>query len=140
MVLAVGKFSVEENAVALRALLAADPPLAPLCLSGHNAPAGTPHYVDRPSDDELDALYDQAQVVVVHAEHALGIKFKLIQALLQGRHIVAHEHAVAGLDLGNRVRTYANWTQAYDLIRAAQNEAWTAEHAANAAEVARRFS
>jgi glycosyltransferase involved in cell wall biosynthesis len=140
MVLAVGKFSVEENAVALRALMAADPPLAPLCLAGHNAPAGTPHYVDRPSDDALDALYDQAQVVVVHAEHALGIKFKLIQALLQGRHIVAHEHAVAGLDLGNRVRTYTTWTQAYDLIRAAQKEAWTAEHMAIAAEVARRFS
>ena len=140
LVLAVGKFSVEENAVALRALLAADPPLAPLCLAGHNAPVGTPHYVDRPSDDALDALYDQAQVVVVHAEHALGIKFKLIQALLQGRHIVAHEQAVAGLDLGHRVRTYTTWAQAYDLIRAAQNEPWTSEHAALAAEVARRFS
>ena len=140
MVLAVGKFSVEENAVALRALLAANPPLEPLCLAGHNALQGTPHYVDRPSDPELDALYAQAQVVVVHAEHQLGIKFKLIQALLQGRHIVAHHHAVAGLDLGSRVRTYATWSEAYERIREAQNEPWSAEHEAQAAEVARRFS
>ena len=139
LVLAVGKFSVEENAAALNGLLAAQPPLEGLCLAGHNAPEGTPHYVDRPSDEALDALYAKAQVVVVHAEHALGIKFKLIQALLQGRHIVAHEFAVQGLDLGDRVVTYRTWDEAYAAIRSAQQSPWTPEHAARAREVAARF-
>lgn len=140
LVLAVGKFSVEENAAAIKGLLAANPAIAPLCFAGHNAPQGTPHYVDRPSDDELNALYANAHVVVVHAEHCLGIKFKLIQALLQGRHIVAHENAVAGLGLEGRVQTYTSWPEAYALIRAAQQEPWTAEHAARAVEVAERFA
>jgi hypothetical protein len=78
-------------------------------------------------------------VVVVHAEHALGIKFKLIQALLQGRHIVAHEFAVQGLDLGDRVVTYRTWDEAYAAIRSAQQSPWTPEHAARAREVAARF-
>jgi glycosyltransferase involved in cell wall biosynthesis len=140
LVLAVGKFSVEENAAAIKGLLAANPPLAPLCFAGHNAPKGTPHYVDRPSDDELNALYANAQVVVVHAEHSLGIKFKLIQALLQGRHIVAHAHAVEGLRLEGRVQTYTTWSEAYALIRGAQQEPWTPEHSAHAVEVAARFA
>ncbi len=139
LVLAVGKFSVEENAAALNGLCAAQPPLEGLCFAGHNAPEGTPHYVDRPSDEALDALYAKAQVVVVHAEHALGIKFKLIQALLQGRHIVAHEFAVQGLDLGERVITYRTWDEAYAAIRSAQQRPWTAEHAERAREVAARF-
>jgi glycosyltransferase involved in cell wall biosynthesis len=139
LVLAVGKFSVEENAAALRGLLAAQPPLEGLCFAGHNAPARTPFYVDRPSDEALDSLYARAQVVVVHAEHSLGIKFKLIQALLQGRHIVAHEFAVQGLDLGDRVVTYRTWDEAYAAIRSAQQSPWTAEHAARAREVAERF-
>jgi hypothetical protein len=140
LVLAVGKFSVEENAAAIKGLLAANPPLAPLCFAGHNAPKGTPHYVDRPSDDELNVLYANAQVVVVHAEHSLGIKFKLIQALLQGRHIVAHAHAVEGLRLEGRVQTYTTWSEAYALIRGAQQEPWTPEHSAHAVEVAARFA
>ncbi|MDP4742068.1 MAG: hypothetical protein NWR91_01290, partial [Schleiferiaceae bacterium] len=81
---------------------------------------------------ELDALYARAQVVVVHAEHQLGIKFKLIQALLQGRHIVAHEDAVAGLNLGQRVRTYRTWPEAYGAIRPAPSEPWTDSHAQEA--------
>jgi hypothetical protein len=132
LVLVVGKFSVEENAAALRGLLAAQPAIEPIVFAGHNAPAGTKNYIDRPSDSELDELYARAQVVVVHAEHQLGIKFKLIQALLQGRHIVAHEDAVAGLNLGQRVRTYRSWPQAYEAIRAAQSEPWTAAHAKEA--------
>lgn len=140
LVLAVGKFSVEENAAAIKGLLAAHPPIEPLCFAGHNAPEGTPHYVDRPTDDELNRLYADAHVVVVHAEHSLGIKFKLVQALLQGRHIVAHAKAVEGLDLGNRVRTYRSWPEAYALIRQAQQEPWTLECAARAKEVAARFA
>ena len=132
LVLVVGKFSVEENAAALRGLLAAQPAIEPLLFAGHNAPAGTKNYLDRPSDTELDELYARAQVVVVHAEHQLGIKFKLIQALMQGRHIVAHEDAVAGLNLGLRVRTYRTWPEAYEAIRAAQAEPWTAAHAEEA--------
>jgi hypothetical protein len=96
--------------------------------------------VDRPTDDELNRLYADAHVVVVHAEHSLGIKFKLVQALLQGRHIVAHAKAVEGLDLGNRVRTYRSWPEAYELIRQAQQEPWTLECAARAKEVAARFA
>jgi glycosyltransferase involved in cell wall biosynthesis len=140
LVLAVGKFSVEENAAAIKGLLAANPPIALLCFAGHNAPSGTPHYVDRPTDAELDQLYADAQVVVVHAEHSLGIKFKLIQALLQGRHIVAHAKAVEGLGLEGRVQTYTTWPEAYALIRQAQEEPWTPECAARAREVAARFS
>jgi hypothetical protein len=136
----VGKFSVEENAAAIKGLLAANPPIAPLCFAGHNAPSGTPHYVDRPTDAELDQLYADAQVVVVHAEHSLGIKFKLIQALLQGRHIVGHAKAVEGLGLEGRVRTYTSWPEAYALIRQAQEEPWTPECAARAREVAARFA
>jgi hypothetical protein len=132
LVLVVGKFSVEENAAALRGLLSAQPAIEPLLFAGHNAPAGTKNYLDRPSDTELDELYARAQVVVVHAEHQLGIKFKLIQALMQGRHIVAHEDAVAGLNLGIRVRTYRTWPEAYEAIRAAQSEPWTAAHAEEA--------
>jgi len=140
LVLAVGKFSVEENAAAILGLLAAQPPIEPMCFAGHNAPSGTPHYVDRPSDTELDQLYADAQVVVVHAEHSLGIKFKLIQALLLGRHIVAHAKAVEGLDLEGRVRTYTSWPEAYALIRQAQEEPWTSECAARATVVAARFA
>jgi glycosyltransferase involved in cell wall biosynthesis len=140
LVLAVGKFSVEENSAAMNGLLAAVPPIAPLCFAGHNAPHGTPFYIDRPSDEALNELYAQAQVVVVHAEHSLGIKFKLIQALLQARHIVAHAKAVEGLELDGRVRTYQTWDEAYGLIRSCQVEPWTADHAALAAKVAARFA
>jgi hypothetical protein len=139
LVLVVGKFSVEENAAALRGLQAAQPAIEPLLFAGHNAPAGTKNYLDRPSDKELDELYVRAQVVVVHAEHQLGIKFKLIQALLQGRHIVAHEDAVAGLNLGQRVRTYRTWPQAYEAIRAAQSEPWSAAHAEEALRSAKAW-
>jgi hypothetical protein len=140
LVLTVGKFSVEENASAIKGLLAADPPIEPLCFAGHNAPHGTPHYIDQPTDEELDTLYAQAQVVVVHAEHSLGIKFKLIQALLQGRHIIAHAKAVEGLNLESRVRTYTSWPEAYELIRKAQVEPWTKEKADLAVKVAARFA
>jgi len=140
LVLAVGKFSVEENAAAIKGLRAAIPPIEPLCFAGHNAPSDTPYYVDRPTDEELDRLYAKAQVIVVHAEHSLGIKFKLIQAVLQGRHIVAHAKAVEGLGLEDRVRTYTSWPEAYALIREVQGEPWTPDHASRAIEVAARFA
>lgn len=98
-----GKFSVIENDRAAR--WSANLPLR-IIWGGHGfsnslrslASAKNVDLLELPSDARMAQAFNEASMVLVHAEHSLGLKLKLIQALYQGRWIIAHEAAVAGLD------------------------------------------
>ena len=94
-----GKFSVIENENA--ALISLNSQDWEIIWAGHGASsnlkikgASRVKYIDSPNDEYISKLFSDAQAVLVHADHNLGIKIKLIQALYQARFIIAHENAL----------------------------------------------
>jgi len=94
-----GKFSVIENENA--ALISLNSQDWEIIWAGHGASsnlkikgASRVKYIDSPNDEYISKLFSDAQAVLVHADHKLGIKIKLIQALYQARFIIAHENAL----------------------------------------------
>ena len=79
-------------------------------------------------------------MVLVHAEHSLGVKLKLIQALYQARWILAHEAAVQGLSLSEEagILTYTDRLSLEKAIQTVENLGWDTDRAIKAEE-ARRF-
>lgn len=78
-------------------------------------------------------------MVLVHAEHSLGLKLKLIQALHQARWIVAHEAALAGLDWTPEmgIVTYHSPESLAEAVEKALKSPWDTQQA-EAVKAARR--
>lgn len=55
--------------------------------------------VSNPSEQEMEGLIADAQVHVIPSFNITGIKVKLLQSLVKGRHILANHNAVAGTGL-----------------------------------------
>ena len=102
-----GKFSVSENDAA--AQLSADG-IQDDCIvwAGHGLSENLQHvantnkqieYKEGLSDEQMQAAFSNASAVLIHSEHVLGVKLKLIQALEQARWIIAHEYSVEGLGI-----------------------------------------
>jgi hypothetical protein len=94
-----GKFSVIENENA--ALISLKSQDWKIIWAGHGVSsnlkmkgASRVKYIDSPNDEYISKLFSHAQAVLVHADHKLGIKIKLIQALYQARFIIAHENVL----------------------------------------------
>ena len=49
------------------------------------------------TDEEISNLFKNSHATLIHSEHNLGIKIKLIQALHQSRWIIADNRAVVGI-------------------------------------------
>lgn len=95
-----GKFSVIENENAARISLKSQG--WELIWAGHGASSSLKTegesrvtYIDKPNDKHISRLFSNAHAVLVHADHKLGIKIKLIQALYQARFIIAHENSLS---------------------------------------------
>ena len=73
-------------------------------------------------------VFSEASMVLVHAEHSLGLKLKLIQACYQARWIIAHEAAVAGLDWTKEmsILTYHDAESLQDAVQTALSIGWDA--------------
>jgi hypothetical protein len=67
-------------------------------------------YIENPTDEEISDLFKNSYATLIHAEHNLGIKIKLIQALHQSRWIIAHNHAVVGIPFSTKdgILTYSD--------------------------------
>jgi glycosyltransferase involved in cell wall biosynthesis len=130
-VLVPGKFSVIENE---RAALWTTGIALPVLWAGHGFSQtlhdhAKEHGIDlleEPDDAAMAQAFHNAQVVVVHAEHSLGLKLKLVQAMYQARWIVAHEAAVAGLDWTPEmgIRTYTSPETLVAAVLALQRASW----------------
>lgn len=142
--LAPGKFSVVENERAAR--WTANLPVA-VTWAGHDfsdelrqlARNTGVQILDRPDDARMAQAFQNAAMVLVHAEHSLGLKLKLIQALCQARWIVAHEAAVHGLDWTPEmgIFTYDSPESLAEAVEAAAKSPWDAQRA-EAVKAARR--
>ncbi|NDD19142.1 MAG: glycosyltransferase [Flavobacteriia bacterium] len=131
-----GKFSVVENERAAR-WTAALP--VEVLWAGHDfsdelrriAGAKGVQILDQPDDVAMARAFHDAAMVLVHAEHSLGLKLKLIQAFYQARWIVAHEAAVQGLDwtpdMG--IFTYHSPESLSEAVNQALNTPWDAQRA-----------
>ena len=131
-----GKFSVVENERAAR-WTAALP--VEVMWAGHDfsdelrriAGAKGVQILDQPDDAAMARAFHDAAMVLVHAEHSLGLKLKLIQAFYQARWIVAHEAAVQGLDwtpdMG--IFTYHSPESLSEAVNQALNTPWDAQRA-----------
>jgi hypothetical protein len=110
-----GNLSVPENEQAARWLLrevfgrlelplvvAGKRPSAALKRLAHSRPHTC--IVEDPSARELDDLVRRAQVHVLPSFSETGVKFKLLNAVFAGRHVVADERMVRGTALGASCR------------------------------------
>lgn len=104
-----GNLSVPENQEAVRFLLQL-PIQVPLIIAGGNPPpvlkaAISKHQhvelVSNPSATAMRQLIEDAQVNVMPTFQATGLKLKLLQALYQGRHVVANTAMIAQTGLEN---------------------------------------
>jgi len=132
-ILVPGKFSVAENERAAR--WSAYLPLG-VTWAGHGFSAELRklattrgiNLLESPSDPRMAEAFSQASMVLVHAEHSLGLKLKLIQACYQARWIIAHEAAVAGLDWTKEmsILTYHDAESLQDAVQTALSIGWDA--------------
>ncbi len=97
-----GKFSISENENAAKISLKAKS--WDITWAGHGASGSLLRlggsrvkYISKPNDEFFSQLLSASKVVLVHSDHVLGIKIKLIQALYQARWILAHENTVNGV-------------------------------------------
>ena len=145
MLLVPGKFSVPENAQAacLTHGLSVSVTWAGHGFSKELRRSAAHHGItvlDQPDDAMMHTAFAQASMVLVHAEHSLGVKLKLIQALYQARWILAHEAAVQGLSLSEEagILTYTDRLSLEKAIQTVENLGWDTDRAIKAEE-ARRF-
>jgi glycosyltransferase involved in cell wall biosynthesis len=110
-----GKFSVNENENALKMSMNADG--WDIIWAGHGLSKKNKKflnsrvsYIENPTDDEISNLFKNSHATLIHAEHNLGIKIKLIQALHQSRWIIAHNYAVVGIPYSSKdgILTYSD--------------------------------
>jgi hypothetical protein len=110
-----GKFSVNENENALKMSMNADG--WDIIWAGHGLSKKNKKflnsrvsYIENPTDDEISNLFKNSHATLIHAEHNLGIKIKLIQALHQSRWIIAHDYAVVGIPYSSKdgILTYSD--------------------------------
>ncbi|MFL2566295.1 MAG: glycosyltransferase [Schleiferiaceae bacterium] len=110
-----GKFSVNENENALKMSLNADG--WDIIWAGHGLSKkfkkflnSRVSYIENPTDDEISDLFKNSHATLIHAEHNLGIKIKLIQALHQSRWIIAHNYALVGIPFSTKdgILTYSD--------------------------------
>ena len=80
----------------------------PLVIAGRNIPHEVKSYakpfshislIENPSNEEMDEFIINAQVHVLPSFNATGVKLKLINALLRGRHCIVNHQAVEGSEL-----------------------------------------
>ncbi len=86
----------------------------------HDAPSIS--FVHNPDQNQMHSLMHEAAVHVVWSFQSSGVKLKTINALLNGQHIVANSHALAGLDIElpcHRVETKAELS---DLLKVLINQ------------------
>ncbi len=136
-----GKFSVPENERA--ALWTLEVPV-PVCWAGHGfsrdlrrlAEARGVQILEQPHEETMAQAFHSAAMVLVHAEHTLGLKLKLIQAFTQSRWVIAHDAAVMGLGLPEEasVLTYRDVPSLQEAVRHAVHLGWDAPRAAKAIE------
>ncbi|MFM9007906.1 MAG: hypothetical protein ACKORE_04915 [Bacteroidota bacterium] len=105
-----GALSVPENQAAVRWILDEVVPKTGnrLIVAGKNPPDWMTKRIQRldrvsliadPESAELDQLIRDAQIHLLPATQATGVKLKLIHALFRGRHVLVNEQMVAGTGL-----------------------------------------
>jgi len=133
-----GKFSVDENRSAVLAVIQRAESLMryDVQVMGHGLDAslvdslvGIPHmtYVDSPSDAELHKALSTAHVVLVHANHALGVKLKLLHGMVRGGHVLAHALAIKGLPYTDSCHAYGDWQDALRQLDVLAVQVWDSE-------------
>ncbi|MDG1758913.1 MAG: glycosyltransferase, partial [Schleiferiaceae bacterium] len=133
-----GKFSVDENRSAVLAVIQRAESLMryDVQVMGHGLDVslveslvGIPHmtYVDSPSDAELHKALSTAHVVLVHANHALGVKLKLLHGMVRGGHVLAHALAIKGLPYTDSCHAYGDWQDALRQLDVLAVQVWDSE-------------
>jgi len=131
-----GKFSVKENENALKLSLNGDG--WDIIWAGHGLSKknnkflnSRVSYIENPTDDEISNLFKNSQATLIHAEHNLGIKIKLIQALYQSRWIIAHNYAVVGIPYSSKdgILTYSDSKTFIDALNQINDTSWNKSQA-----------
>jgi hypothetical protein len=133
-----GNLSVAENEQAVTWLLrqvfqCLD---LPLIISGKNPSARLTRMVEQhphaclipnPSDQEIQDLIAKAQVNILPSFNCTGIKFKLLNALFNGRHSVVNRDAVEGTGLESACHIADNTEEMITLITRLYTRPFTAD-------------
>lgn len=138
MLLVHGKFSVDENRAAVLAMIQRADSLTTykVQVMGHGLDAslvasikGISHmtYVDSPSDTMLHKALAASHVVLVHANHALGVKLKLLHGMARGGHVLAHALATEGLPYAHSCHVYGDWQDAMGQLAGLAVKVWDSE-------------
>lgn len=83
--------------------------------------------ITNPTDEELNKLISEAQINVLPAFSNTGIKFKLLHALLVGRHCIVNEQMINGTGLEEACFSGNNETAIASLIVQLQHTPFTEE-------------
>ncbi len=105
-----GKLSVEENLVAATYIIKHifSNITVPLKIAGLTPPSSLkklvaqyPHIelIENPSNEEMDALIQHAQIHLLMTFQPTGLKLKLLNTLYKGRHVLVNKHMIAGTHL-----------------------------------------
>lgn len=97
--------------------------------------------VENPSESEMKDLLQKAQVHLLPSFTETGIKLKLINALLYGRHVIANKEMVVGTNLGDACHLADNPTlMKYTVYRLYHSPFTEEELKARAAILSREFN
>lgn len=145
-----GKFSVAENEAAARWTLALQGVDA-LIWAGHGLTSSLRQsvkaepriqYLEAIDDDAMRHEFASATAVLIHSEHVLGVKLKLIQAMCQSRWILAHEYSVEGLGIELEpaaIVTYHDAASLQDAWNRIRQSSWDAQRASTAYVARQRY-
>ena len=126
-----GKFSVKENESALKMSLNANG--WDIIWAGHGLSKNLKKslnnkvsYIENPTDHEISNLFKSSHATLIHAEHNLGIKMKLIQALHQSRWIIASDMAMVGIPYSSLdgILTYSDSKTFIDALNQINDTSW----------------
>jgi hypothetical protein len=81
-----------------------------------------------PTDDEMKDLVTKAQVNILPSVNATGVKLKVLNSLLTGRHCIANDHAVKGFENKNLVMVANDSEGMITLLEKYFNEPFTESH------------
>lgn len=75
------------------------------------------------SEDKMNGLLKDAQIVIIHSRHSSGMKVKLFPALYNGRFIVCNEYSITHTGLDSALQVYKDNNELGRLLE----KCWTTE-------------
>jgi hypothetical protein len=118
--------------------------IVPLVIAGKGissrlAKAAAPYQhirlVSNPSINEIDELIADAHINVLPSLNSTGVKLKLLNALLNGRHCITNYNGIKGSNISNGVLVEDDAVKWHQLIVNLMQEEFMPHHLANRSEV-----